>query len=63
MSARRWHADSPGWFRSPEGVTAVRDRTGRIWTRHTTRWTTNGNHWIRWRTLVADHGPLSEETR
>ncbi|MFE5514494.1 hypothetical protein ACFQ9J_28565 [Streptomyces sp. NPDC056529] len=62
-AARRWSPDGPGCFRSPENVTAVRDRTGRLWTRHTTRWTTNNSHWIRWRALVAEHGPLTEENR
>lgn len=63
MSARVWRLDGPGWFRSPDGVTAVRDRTGRLWTRGPTRWTTNGSYWVRWKALVADHGPLTEATR
>ncbi|MGW4250468.1 hypothetical protein [Streptomyces californicus] len=47
MTAQTWRPDGPGSFLSPDGVTAVQDRTGRIWTRRTTRWTCTGAHWIR----------------
>ncbi|MEV8396319.1 hypothetical protein [Streptomyces niveus] len=62
MSARTWRPDGPGSFQAPRDVTAVRDRTGRLWTRGPTRWTATGSHWIRWRTLVAEHGPVAEDT-
>ena len=55
MSARTWRPDGPGSFLHPDGVTAVQDRTGRLWTRSRARWTTTGSNWIRWRTLVAEH--------
>ncbi|MFJ5779754.1 hypothetical protein [Streptomyces sp. NPDC093094] len=63
MTLRTWRPDGPGSFLAPQGVTAVRDSTGRLWRRGTTRWTTNGSRWIRWRVLVAEHGPLTEERR
>ena len=59
-AARVWRPDGPGSFRSPTGVTTVRDRTGRTWTRYHARWTTDRKHFIRWRDLIAEHGPLSE---
>jgi hypothetical protein len=62
VTARTWRPDGPGSFQAPVGVRAVRDRTGRLWTRGPTRWTANGSHWVRWRVLVADHGPLTEAT-
>ncbi|MBP5906844.1 hypothetical protein F3K40_15405 [Streptomyces sp. LBUM 1478] len=62
MSARTWRPDGPGSFQAPEGIHAVRDNRGRLWTRNTTRWTCTGSHWIRWRVLVADHGPVTEAT-
>jgi hypothetical protein len=55
-----WRPDGPGSFLAPDGVTAVRDRAGRLWTRGDTRWTADGSDWIRWRRLVADHGPVHE---
>jgi hypothetical protein len=60
MTARTWQPDGPGSFQAPTGVTAVTDRTGRRWRRDGTRWTCTGAHWIRWRSLVADHGPITE---
>ncbi len=59
---RRWRPDGPGRFQAPPDVTAVRDRAGRLWTRNKrrTRWTSGGPH-IRWRTLVAEHGPITEQ--
>lgn len=62
MTARAWKPDSPSSFQAPAGVRAVQDRTGRRWTRQRARWTTTGSHFIRWRVLVAEHGPLTEET-
>ncbi|MEV6081745.1 hypothetical protein AB0L80_42750 [Streptomyces sp. NPDC052069] len=62
MSQSTWRPDGPGSFLAPDGITAVRDRTGRLWTRGHTRWTTTGSHWIRWRTLVATHGPVADAT-
>lgn len=62
MSTRSWRPDGPGSFLAPNDVTAVRDRTGRLWTRDRTRWTCTGSHWVRWRVLVADHGPVTDET-
>ncbi|SEC02656.1 hypothetical protein SAMN04490357_0995 [Streptomyces misionensis] len=63
MAARTWRANGPGSFQAPIDVRAVTDRTGRCWTRSGTRWTCTGSHYIRWRVLIADHGPLTEETR
>ncbi|MFC8332793.1 hypothetical protein [Streptomyces olivaceus] len=60
MTARTWRPDGPGSFQAPDGVHAVHDNRGRLWTRNTTRWTCTGSHWIRWRVLVADHGPVTE---
>jgi hypothetical protein len=60
MTARTWRPNGPGSFQAPDGVRKVRDCTGRLWTRSTTRWTSNGTHWIRWRVLVAEHGPIAE---
>ena len=62
MSARVWHPDHRGSFQAPPGVTAVTDRNGRHWTKHGTRWT-SGIRAIRWRVLVADHGPITETQR
>jgi hypothetical protein len=62
VTARTWRPDGPGSFQAPKGVRAVRDNRGRLWTRHTTRWTCSGSRWIRWRVLVADHGPVTEAT-
>lgn len=62
MSTRSWRPDGPGSFLAPDNVSAVRDRTGRLWTRNRTRWTCTGSHWVRWRVLVADHGPVTDET-
>ena len=61
MAARTWRPGGPGSFQAPADVTAVIDRTGRRWTRNKprTRWHSGGPH-IRWRVLVADHGPLTE---
>lgn len=59
MAARSWRPDGPGSFQAPANVRAVTDRTGRRWTRHTTRWSSGGT-WIRWRVLVAEHGPVTE---
>lgn len=60
MTARTWRPDGPGSFQAPPDVTAVTDRSGRPWTKHGARWTCTGSHYIRWRVLVADHGPLTE---
>lgn len=60
VTARTWRRDGPGSFQAPPGVAAVRDRDGRLWTRGPTRWTANGSRWIRWRVLIADHGPVTE---
>lgn len=60
MTARTWRPDGPGSFQAPAGVAAVTDRSGRPWTKHGARWTCTGSHYIRWRVLVADHGPLTE---
>lgn len=62
-TTRSWRPDGPGSFQSPAGVTAVTDRTGRRWTKRGARWTANGTKFIRWRVLVADHGPLTEVMR
>lgn len=64
MTARSWRPDGPGSFQAPAGVDRVRDRTGRLWTRsaHRTRWSHDGAPYVRWRVLVAEHGPLVEET-
>lgn len=59
-AARTWCPDGPGSFLAPADVRAVRDRDGRVWTRGHTRWTCTGSHWIRWRVLVAEHGPVTE---
>lgn len=61
MTARTWRPDGPGSFQAPAGARTVRDRAGRRWTRDGTRWTCTGTHWIRWRVLVTDHGPPTEE--
>lgn len=63
VTARTWQPGGPGSFQAPPDVTAVHDRAGRLWTRGPTRWTANGSHWIRWRALVAEHGPLTEAAR
>ncbi|MFE9127033.1 hypothetical protein ACFYOF_16710 [Streptomyces sp. NPDC007148] len=63
MTARTWRPDGPGSFQAPAGVTAVQDRTGRRWTKHGARWTCTGARYIRWRVLVAEHGPVTEEAR
>lgn len=60
---RTWRPDGPGSFQALAGVTAVTDRHNRTWTRGGTRWTCNGTRWIRWRVLVADHGPVTETRR
>jgi len=60
VTARTWRPGGPGSFQAPAGVTAVTDRTGRCWTKSGPRWTSTGSHYIRWRVLVADHGPLTE---
>lgn len=60
MTGRDWKPDGPGSFQAPADVQRVRDRAGRAWTRNQTRWTCTGSHWIRWRVLVAEHGPLIE---
>ncbi|MGW4043015.1 hypothetical protein [Streptomyces sp. NPDC004721] len=61
-SARTWRPDGPGSFQAPQGVQAVNDRTGRQWSRRGPRWTCTGSHFIRWRVLVAQHGPVTEAT-
>lgn len=65
MSTRAWRPDGPGSFQAPADVQTVRDRTGRLWTRspYRTRWSCTGTHWIRWRTLIAEHGPVAEEMK
>ena len=62
MTARSWRPDGPGNFQAPAGVRAVTDNTGRRWAKSGARWTANGSRYIRWRSLVADHGPLTETT-
>lgn len=63
MAARSWRPNGPGSFQAPAGVERVRDRSGRLWTRRGPRWTHTDSHWIRWRVLVDQHGPVTEETR
>ncbi|MFI8535420.1 hypothetical protein ACIGMX_34885 [Streptomyces aquilus] len=60
MTSRTWRPDGPGSFQSPPGVKAVVDRQGRRWVRSGPRWTASGSHFIRWRVLVAEHGPVTE---
>ncbi|MER7835294.1 hypothetical protein ABTY98_05125 [Streptomyces sp. NPDC096040] len=60
---RTWRPDGPGSFQAPAGVTAVTDKRNRQWTRDTTRWTHDGSRWLRWRVLVAEHGPVTESRR
>lgn len=60
MTARTWRPDGPGSFQAPAGVRAVTDKVGRRWTRDGPRWTCTGTRFIRWRVLVAEHGPLTE---
>lgn len=60
MTARSWRPDGPGSFQAPAGVRAVTDRTGRRWSKDGARWTCNGSRYIRWRVLVAEHGPVTE---
>lgn len=60
MTARSWRPDGPGSFRAPSGVNKVTDRTGCRWSKSGPRWTANGSHFIRWRVLVAEHGPVAE---
>lgn len=62
MTARTWRPDGPGSYQAPPGVHAITDHTGRPWAKHGPRWTSTGTHFIRWRTLVADHGPVTETT-
>ncbi|WP_146057588.1 hypothetical protein [Streptomyces sp. SM12] len=57
-----WRPDGPGSFQAPRGVRAVTDRTSRTWRRAGARWTADGMHHIRWRALVADHGPITDTT-
>lgn len=59
-AARTWRPDGPGSFQAPQGAHTVRDQHGRLWTRGPTRWTCTGSHWIRWRVVVAEHGPVTE---
>lgn len=61
MTARTWRPDGPDSFRAPAGVQVVHDRTGRRWTRSGARWTATGSNFIRWRVLVAEHGPVTED--
>lgn len=58
---RTWRPDGPGSFQQPKNVNRVRDRHGRLWWRGPTRWTADGQHWIRWYRLCDQHGPLTEE--
>jgi hypothetical protein len=60
MTARIWRPDGPGSFQAPAGVQQVRDQHGRLWVRVRARWTVNRSHFIRWRDLVAEHGPVTE---
>ncbi|MES9522411.1 hypothetical protein [Streptomyces capoamus] len=60
MTARSWRPDGPGSFQAPADVRAVTDRGNRRWSKKGARWTSNGSHFIRWRVLVADHGPVTE---
>ncbi|MEU3529390.1 hypothetical protein AB0E62_37055 [Streptomyces sp. NPDC038707] len=60
MAARSWRPNGPGSFQAPPDVRAVTDRAGRRWTKRGARWTATGSHFIRWRVLVAEHGPVTE---
>jgi hypothetical protein len=62
VTARSWRPDGPGSFQAPAGVRAVTDRTGRRWSKSGARWTATGSHYIRWKDLVAEHGPITEAT-
>ncbi|MFM9635902.1 hypothetical protein [Streptomyces turgidiscabies] len=63
MTARTWRPDGPGSHQSPPGVRHVRDTTGTAWTRDGARWTCDRKAFIRWRDLVGQYGPITEETR
>ncbi|MEU5596607.1 hypothetical protein [Streptomyces sp. NPDC020298] len=60
MTARSWRPDGPGSFQAPAGVRAVTDRPGRRCSKDGARWTCTGSRFIRWRVLVAEHGPVTE---
>jgi hypothetical protein len=60
VTARTWRPDGPGSFQASAGVTAVTDKAGRRWSKDGARWTCNGSQYIRWRVLVAEHGPVAE---
>lgn len=60
---RTWYPDGPGSFRHPEGVEAVTDRYGVRWWRGRTRWSCDGRTWTRWRVLMMERGPLTEEEK
>ena len=60
MTARTWRPDGPGSFQAPAGVRAVTDRAGRRWAKDRARWTCTGSRFIRWRVLVAEHGPITD---
>lgn len=60
MTKRTWRPNGPGSFQAPVGVCVVTDRADRRWFRRGPRWTCTGSHFIRWRVLVADHGPVVE---
>lgn len=62
MTARTWRSDGPGSFQAPAGVTHVRDRTGRLWIKSGPRWFCGTVPYIRWCVLIAEHGPVTEET-
>lgn len=60
MNTRSWKPDGPGSFLAPDGVRAVRDQSGRVWVRGATRWTADGQHYVRWRVLLDECGPVTQ---
>lgn len=62
MSRAAWRPDGPGSFLAPDGVRAVRDRSGGVWVRRGPRWTADGKLHIRWRVLVDEYGPVTDVT-
>lgn len=60
MSTQSWRPGGPGSFLAPDGVRTVRDRAGWVWVRDATRWTADGRHYVRWRMLLDEHGPVTQ---